>query len=203
MPDVSSKHARADTVKTIGERLKLARELCAYSQVEAARRLGYKNPSRLSKLEHATDVKTIPTQIIIKAAQVYDVSADYLLGLSDDWEADERVLPDRVLAGFVSECWEAARARDLAAVVHLKKQVATIETVSAEVVKATQDAKSALARFQELNPRFQDMSAGARLVHYIDRATDTALSMRNRLERIRVKCRLVRPLQNNLDLLEQ
>lgn len=70
----------------VGQRLKSARELAALSTAEAARRLGIKSASRLTRAEHSSYPKGITPQLLADAARVYGVSADYLLGRSDDWE---------------------------------------------------------------------------------------------------------------------
>ncbi len=59
-----SKHDQNKLVRTIGERLRVARELNNLSQSEAARRLGYANPSKLSKIEAAADTNSVPLWLI-------------------------------------------------------------------------------------------------------------------------------------------
>ena len=56
------------------------RELCNLSQVEAARRLGRTRPS-CQKVEAATDTNSGPARLITAAAQVYEVSVDFLFGI--------------------------------------------------------------------------------------------------------------------------
>ena len=84
----------------VGQRLKSAREIACLSTAEAARRLGIKSPSRLTRAEHARYPKGITPQLLADAARVYGVSADYLLGRADDWEnrAELPPLADVILA---------------------------------------------------------------------------------------------------------
>lgn len=70
----------------VGQRLKSARDIACLSTAEAARRLGIKSASRLTRAEHSSYPKGITPQLLADAARVYGVSADYLLGRSDDWE---------------------------------------------------------------------------------------------------------------------
>ncbi len=70
----------------VGQRLKSAREIACLSTDEAARRLGIKSPSRLTRAEHPSHPKGITPQLLADAARTYGVSADYLLGRADDWE---------------------------------------------------------------------------------------------------------------------
>lgn len=67
---IASKHDQSALVRTIGERLREARELNNLSQSEAAKRLGYSNPSKLSKVESATDTNSVPLWLIVGAARV-------------------------------------------------------------------------------------------------------------------------------------
>ena len=76
----------------VGQRLKSAREIACLSTAEAARRLGIKSPSRLTRAAHPSHPKGITPQLLAEAARVYGVSADYLLGRADDWE-DRAELP--------------------------------------------------------------------------------------------------------------
>lgn len=84
----------------VGQRLKSAREIACLSTAEAARRLGIKSPSRLTRAEHPSHPKGITPQLLADAARVYGVSADYLLGRADDWESPAELPPlaDVILA---------------------------------------------------------------------------------------------------------
>jgi transcriptional regulator with XRE-family HTH domain len=90
------------TPSIVGQRLKAARDLACLSTDEAARRLGIKSPSRLTRAEHPSHPKGITPQLLADAARVYGVSADYLLGRADDWEnrAELPPLADVILAGL-------------------------------------------------------------------------------------------------------
>ncbi len=68
--------------------MKEARQINCLSQEKAAQLLGYENGSKLSKVENCTSVTTVSLPLVINAAELYDVSTDYLLGFSDDWERD-------------------------------------------------------------------------------------------------------------------
>jgi transcriptional regulator with XRE-family HTH domain len=76
-----------------GQRLKSAREIACLSTDEAARRLGIKSESRLTRAEHSSYPKGITPQLLADAARVYGVSADYLLGRADDWESPAELPP--------------------------------------------------------------------------------------------------------------
>lgn len=74
------------TLAVVGQRLLFAREMAGLSTAEAARKLGIRSPSRLSRAEHPSHPRGITPRLLADAAQAYGVSADYLLGLTEDWE---------------------------------------------------------------------------------------------------------------------
>lgn len=88
----------------VGQRLKSARDIACLSTDEAARRLGIKSPSRLTRAEHPSHPKGITPQLLAEAARVYGVSADYLLGRADDWESPaELPLPADMILGDLAD----------------------------------------------------------------------------------------------------
>ncbi|QSB03230.1 helix-turn-helix transcriptional regulator [Methylomonas sp. EFPC1] len=87
-PVIIDTEEKQKIVKTFGQRMIIAREMCGLSGLEAAELLGYANSSKLSKIEHASDPETIPAFLPYKASIVYNVSLDFLFGLSDDWQRD-------------------------------------------------------------------------------------------------------------------
>ena len=123
----STRIEQAAVVKTIGARMREARELCNMSQSAAARRLGYSNPSKLSKVEGATDTNSVPLWLIVRAASVYEVSIDYLFGCSDDWEAGSRMTQERETSAWLFDTWEKARRRDMETLRKLHNKVEAME----------------------------------------------------------------------------
>lgn len=153
------RHRQADVVKTIGARLRAARELNNLSLSEAAERLGYRNPSKLSKVENATDTNSVPLWLIRDAAKLYDVSCDYIYGLSEDWETG---VP-RGVSIFLLDQWDAMRKRDMAVLTILSQR---LEIATACLPKLKVQAMEVIESFQrliDLNPEYQDLRGGARL----------------------------------------
>lgn len=74
------------TPAVVGQRLLFAREMAGLSTAEAARKLGIRRPSHLRRAEHQSHPRGITPRLLADAAQAYNVSADYLLGLTEDWE---------------------------------------------------------------------------------------------------------------------
>lgn len=154
-----ARQKNAALVKTIGERMKAARELCNMSQLEAALSLGYSNSSKLNKVENATDTVSVPFWVIRDAALLYDVSTEYLYGLSDDWETGCY----RGVTSFLQEQWDAQRARDLKALAILNTRITTALEVLPRLQAAADYAVASVEVVEQRNKKFDEMPGGARL----------------------------------------
>lgn len=196
----TTRKEQASAVKTIGARMRQARELCNLSQSAAARRLGYSNPSKLSKVEGATDTNSVPLWLIVRASSVYEVSIDFLFGVTDDWEVGARMTQERATSAWLFDAWEKARQRDMDVLRKLHNKVEAMEEAIGLMLAATDDVGAALARFAELNPVFEDMKAGGRLVGAVERATDAAKNAKAKMTRFRVECTLAAAESNQLSL---
>lgn len=181
-------HEQAGLVKTIGERLRFAREsLCNLSQVEAAKRLGYANSAKLSKIERAADTNSIPLWLIHRAAKVYMVSVDYLFGLSEDWELGPRTAQGREVAQWVFDEWEAQRRKDLRSFHLLSQRQEALAGAVSKALETTEQVHAALRAFIELNPAFEDeMRGSAKLVAADTRAYATAQDTRAAFRRFKL-----------------
>lgn len=165
---------QAAIVKTIGERMRQARELCNLSQVEAARQLGYSNPSKLSKVEAATDTNSVPLWLIVRAAAMYQVSVDYLFGLSEDFEVSPRATLERTTARWVFAQVTAQERLILDALHAVNDQIERVVAVFPKMHAQALGTARALARFRELNPGFDDARAGSTLLAAVEHAVDGA-----------------------------
>ena len=197
----SNRVEQAALVKTIGTRCREARELCNISQSVAAKRFGYSNPSKLSKVEGATDTNSVPLWLIARAAKVYEVSVDYIFGATDDWETGSRMSQERAISGWMFDAWDKQRSRDMDVIHKIHKKVDAIDTSIASMLDAAGEANAALARFGELNPDFEDMRGGSRLVSAIGRVSDAAKSAKAKMTRIHFECKVVSPVTSQLSLL--
>jgi len=196
----SIRQEQAAAVKIIGARMREARELCNLSQQAAAKRLGYSNSSKLSKVEGATDTNSVPLWLILRAAKVYEVSIDFLFGASDDWETGARMTQEREVSTWLHDAFEKARLRDMQTLRLLHDRVQTLSETVADMVALTEEAGLALTRFAELNPAFEEMRAGSRLVAAVERASNAAKSAKARMARFRMECTLAAADTHQLSL---
>jgi transcriptional regulator with XRE-family HTH domain len=197
---LTTRQEQAAAVKTIGARMRAARELCNLSQSAAARRLGYANPSKLSKVELATDTNSVPLWLIVRAARVYEVSVDFLFGATDDWEVGARMTQEREVSAWMFDTFDKLRKRDMETLKRLHDRVQTLTDAVAVMLAASEDASVALARFAELNPAFEEMRAGSRLVSAVERASDSAKAAKTKMERFRMECAVAAPQTHQLSL---
>jgi len=183
--DDDPKREQAAAVKTIGARMRQARELCNLSQSAAARRLGYANPSKLSKVELATDTNSVPLWLIVRAARVYEVSVDYLFGVADDWETGVC----RGVQGWMFDVWEKFRQRDLASLEHLHAEIAAVSTHLTAVAAGAHEVAQALDTLRARNPAFDDMPASGTLAGRLERLQERARAGELALKRFRLNLR--------------
>ena len=175
------KKDQALLVRTIGERLRQARELCNLSQSAAAKRLGYANPSKLSKIETATDTNSVPLWLIPRAAMLYEVSVDFLFGVSSEWE----VGVPRGTQAWLLDAWERMRERDLTALDCLHREVASVAKFTTKLAEEGRAASDALNVFRAMNSHFDQTRGGADLLLRLDRIrrqSDAALSAFGKLK---------------------
>jgi transcriptional regulator with XRE-family HTH domain len=191
---------QAQMVRTIGARMRQARELCNLSQSAAARRLGYANSSKLSKVEGATDTNSVPLWLILRAAQVYEVSVDFLFGVSEDWETGARMTQERETSSWLFETWEKARRRDMETLRRLHDRMGTLNDTVVSMLSASADVASALDRFAAINPQFEDMRAGSRLAATIERAAGAAVNAQTRLNKFKLECKMAAADTSQLSL---
>ena len=197
----STRHRQVEIVKIVGARMRAARELCNMSLSEAARQLGYANPSKLSKVENATDTRSVPFWLIPAAAKLYDVSADYLYGLSDDWETGLRATTERGTSQWLFETWDTMRRRDMGVLKLLHDRIEGVSEVVSAFVSAGRGGHEAVQRFGEIHPHFSDdMRGSARVVSAAERALSAAISGEAKLKRFRLECHAAKRDSDQLSL---
>lgn len=177
---VPGKHEHAAIVRTIGVRMREARELCNLSQSEAARRFGYANPSKLSKIEAASDTASVPLWSILAAARVYEVSVDFLFGITDDWE----IGTPRGTQAYLMDIWQEARERDLRALDKLNTRVTAVAEAVGAMIAASRRMGDALSGFRARNGEFDDMPASAPVVHRLARLEAVAREAEVKLHKL-------------------
>lgn len=188
---MTAKQDQTALIKIIGARFKAARELCNLSQKEAARRMGYCNSTKLSKVERAADTKSVPLWLILRASQVYEVSVDYLFGLSDDWETGSVKTQERMVSRWLYGHFNQCRNRDIEALKALNAKLNRISESIYNISNGVNDFFLTVADFRKANPWFDNEARlGARFVNKLDNVKMLADKSISDLKRFQLECRL-------------
>jgi transcriptional regulator with XRE-family HTH domain len=145
--------------KVMGARFMEGREINGWGQSEAALKLGYGNSTQLSLIERGE--RLAPVEIIKHAANVYGVSADYLMGLSDEPERDpkhaEKRAQIRQMQGMLTDHAETLIETMLD---HIATGAPTVQTTRT-LLEGVKKHAEASARFIELQgKKFETLKGG-------------------------------------------
>lgn len=185
---VDSIAAQVKLITMIGKRMREAREqLAGFSQVEAATLLGYSNSSKLAKIEGATDTRSVPLLTILRAAELYQVSVDFLFGASDDWERDPGIARERHMARWLHEHLEQARTRDALAFAQLQNKVDSVSSLIPKLANAGEQALSSFSRLLDMNPCYEDLIGGAKLQAALEALDEAGRKAKLALKRLHVE----------------
>jgi len=180
---------QAQTIRICGARFKEARvELCNMTLSKAAAALGYANPSKLSKVENASDGYSIPLWLLVEASKLYEVSTDFLLGASDDWERSARMTQEREVSRFQAEQIEKAIRQSCDMARLFNDELAWASGAILSLVFSMEEIQSTFKRVTEINvASWQEVKGGARLAAEIDKALQLAATARAGLKRFKRK----------------
>lgn len=182
---------RVALARSIGKRLKEARENAGFTQVEAAKMLGYSNSSKLAKIEGATDTNSVPLVMILRAARLYEVSIDFIFGETEDWELGAQSMIERDVSKWVFAYNEQRHAEQMNALKALMERTKIIHSSVRDMHKYALNLNAALRRFVELNPSFEDeMRGGSRLVEAVNQVLNASSAGSSRVDRFSLECKV-------------
>jgi transcriptional regulator with XRE-family HTH domain len=172
-------------VKTIGARMAAARELNGFSQQKAAQLLGYANSSKLAKIEAASDTNSVPLWLISKAAEVYQVSIDFLFGISDDWERDPVIAQEKQIEDWLASQWQYVKdAQDHAFKALHAKQVELSAAID-RTLRRSKENLECVERVRQNNKGFDNLRGGAKLLRLLAETAEDAMGLGFELEKLR------------------
>lgn len=195
-----SKQDQAILSREVGIRLRESRIMSGLSQVDAAKRLGYENSSKLAKIEKGQSSR-IPLWVIRKAAVLYDVSCDYLFGVTQTMERDDVSHASlRELHAFVFAEFDKRHAQDIAVMMSIRSR---LETIQQSIVLAAMQAQQLeeAKLFIESQPEWLDIKGGNRLITYIDRINHTVTSASIRFKDIKKEMQMKSGTEYQMNLL--
>lgn len=194
-----SNYERAELAKKVGERFKEARELVPMTQIDAAEQLGFSNSSQLAKIEGGYS-GTVQFYTIWKAAQLYDVSVDFLSGLSDDWERDPVVYQERKIGKWLHERAVRAAAKEINNTRILGNRLAVVERAVSFGLSGIMQLKSVIDDFAAKNEGFDDMRLGAKLLRVAAETTEQMVGVSAELKRYQAFHDVAKKEPVNLDV---
>lgn len=177
----SREEVKAALSRNFGRRMAEARETCGMTQLQAAAIFGFKNSSRLCKVESSDYGSLMHVYLIPMAVRVYDTSADFLLGLSDCPQRDVKQARQNQIQALLAD----SIASELAEIRSIAKALDEIAELNQRFEKKSQEALQTLVRFEELNEQFSDMPGGAKLARLIHELRQDAKHAAGKLTAIR------------------
>jgi transcriptional regulator with XRE-family HTH domain len=176
---------QAEIVKTFGARMVQARELCGFSQKKAAKLLGYGNSSKLAKIEGATDTNSVPLWLIPKAAEVYEVSIDFLFGVSECWQREPIAAQEQQVEKWLEIHWKQVQAvQDQAFKALHAKQAELSESVDRTLRRSKENLQQ-IEQVRRNNRAFDDLRGGAKLLRLLAETAEDAMGLGFELEKLR------------------
>lgn len=120
---------------------------------------------------------------------VYNVSIDWLFGVTDDYELDIKVRTERCTMSYLQNIHFEQHGITLNELRKQHNRLVELETTVALLPIAVQKIHDTLKRFIELNRRFIDMPVGSTLVRAVEDAATAAHQANCKM--VRHKCLLL------------
>lgn len=180
---ISRADSNATLRKIVGERMVEARKINGWDQTEAAEKFGYKNSTQLSLIEQGKRLP--PHEVLIKASEIYGVSVDFLLGLSDEPERDPKAAERQAAMRHVHSLVAGTTEHVVGLLLqYLAQGVPSVRT-SERLLDHTQALVDEVHRTRELNPKLFDekMKNGSKLVRSAVAAAEACTTAREMLTR--------------------
>lgn len=194
-----TKQDQAALSKEIGLRMRESRDMVGLSQQDAARRFGYSNSSKLAKIENGQS-SAIPLWVIRKAALAYDVSCDFLFGVTGTMERDDvKHAALREMNAFLYAEFDKRHAQDVAAATALQQRIVVIEEMLVLAEMQLRQAHESLA-FVTATPEWQEVRGGNRLINDIERLTHTVITASSKYKDIRRSMRAKSGIEHQMTL---
>ena len=186
-----NRQEQAELARQVGAKLKEAREMVGLSQLNAAKQIGYANSTKLSKIETGRHSSQIPMWVLKRASQIYDVSLDYLLGVTESMEReDTRHTALREMMVHMREDWERIRGRDVLVQANMLERIGNVESSVLYIDTEAAEAEKALVRMIELNPgKWDETKGGCKLFSTVQSTAAAARTARRKMQRFRNESR--------------
>lgn len=179
LPDLSREQADA-----VRRNLVTARVTSGFSQLEAAARLGYENSTQLSLIESGRRPVPSAATFIIKAAEVYGVSIDWLVGASPLVEPDGKLVREHAILRQFESIAHGVGATLAAALVETSAQAWPLLCECQKLLDLVDRAGAALQTMRNCYG-FDDARGGSSLLRAHEEMAEAARPLRSKLNRFR------------------
>lgn len=161
----TDKAAKAKLPKVVGPRLRAARLASGMTMAAAADRLKHKGVTQVSLAEDGHRLP--PIHDLLKYADLYCVSVDYLLGRIDDPIAETSEHGHGLMVRAVQSSIQDLFSKFSGAVAeHAAVSLCGVREERQDLIEVCgigEEASAALSRIRELNPEFDDLRGGSKL----------------------------------------
>jgi|GEM_PF-611031 len=165
--------------RMVAARFAKARQINGLTENDAILRMGIKNRTVLSQLENAHRFPT--SKMLIRAANAYGVSADYLLGMSEDEDRSSDIAARAAIYRRIDSQVSVFNKALTGAVFDYAKTVGDDKVKN--MVSLVSELATKFDRFCELNPAFEDMRGGSSLQELIASLKPVTRQIKNDITR--------------------
>lgn len=178
-------HSVSELHQIIGKRMREARVLNNLTQEHAARLMGFETSSYLSKIERST-CPPVSIHKIVVAANIYDVSVDYLTGLTDDWDSDIEEKQAKQIARHALSGITKDLAYQFNTIHSISEKVRAMEAVVVDIVNRSDGISQAMAVFIKGHPSIASNKLFGALALKISGLILGSTAAKNKLKRAKV-----------------
>lgn len=180
----TQKAEQIELIKVIGQRMEKARLLNGLSQKKAAGLLGYKNSSKLAKIENASDTHSVPFMLVNKASVLYQVSMDYLYGHTTIWERNPIAAQQKQVEQWLFQHYDRAQMEEARQIDNIFKRVTELEKIASKSAKRAVENLNTLERMIDINPGCEDTLKGlAKLQRLLVETAEEMVGIDNQLKK--------------------
>ena len=138
---------------------------------------------RLNVVAHlAAFILLFAVWTILAAARVYEVSVDFLFGITDDWE----VGVPRGTQAWMLDAWERMRQRDLLALDMVHREVVSVCSGIGGILSGVSELSAAICVYRTRNPQFEETLGSATVIHRVAKLEAAARDAEADLKRFRL-----------------
>jgi transcriptional regulator with XRE-family HTH domain len=177
-------HSAPAELEALRYKLIRARVMQGMMAVEAAEKFGYANSSQLSQIENGERPTPRDWKFLRRAAEVYAVSTDWLLGLSPDMEMDARAGHHFALLRGTEEIVQRLSLAMTTAMLHTARETQPLIEEVERALAAMDEAAARYATFALRND-FEDLPGGAPVNAAHERLKQAAQPLRAKLAKYR------------------